>query len=161
MKQLTLNALRTLTPAALMFWCLPVHASTPVEVHWTDVCHYADHRPLVVTTSTGEVVEGYCVSTTVDGISVIKEDHRVVKIARTAFSRMQMRLTKNPHRLKALGSGMHSALKQGFDMMFSPLAPVGVVVIPGTVAWGIAAAPFCILGDLRNKIAGNQEIRVI
>jgi hypothetical protein len=161
MKKLTSTLLRTLTPAALMSLCLPLHAAPPAEVHWTDVCHYADHRPLVVTTSTGEVVEGYCVSTTVDGISVMGKDHRVVKIARTAFSRMQMQLTKNPHRLKALGSGMHSAMKEGFDMMFSPLAPVGLVVIPGTLAWGIAAAPFCILGDLRNKIAGNQEIRVI
>jgi hypothetical protein len=124
------------------------------------VCHYANHRPLVVSTFTGEVVEGYCVSTNVDGLSVIGEDHRVVKIARAALSRMQMRLSSR-HRLQSLGSGMRSTLRQGFNWMLSPLAPVGIVLIPATVAWGAAAAPFCVIGDLGSKLVGDQEIRVI
>jgi hypothetical protein len=56
---------------------------------------------------------------------------------------------------------MHEGLRQGFEWLFSPYAPLGMVVVPGTVAWGAVAAPFCLLGDLNDKLAGRREIKVI
>ena len=41
------------------------------------------------------------------------------------------------------------------------MAPVGVVAVPATLAWGIVAAPFCLLSDLADEANGVEEIKVI
>jgi len=72
-------------------------------------------------------------SINVDEIALTGTDHKVVKIARSAFQRIQM----NPkeHQLKSLGRS--------------------------TLAWGAVAAPFCLLGDLVHGHPGPQEIKVL
>jgi hypothetical protein len=37
--------------------------------------------------------------------------------------------------------------------------PAAVVAIPATLAWGAVSAPFCLLGDLKAKLKGMQEIK--
>jgi hypothetical protein len=64
------------------------------------------------------------------------------------------------HRLKSLGKGMKHGMHDGVKMTFSPLAPIGLVVIPGTLAWGAVAAPFCILGDLFGGKPGQRMLAV-
>jgi hypothetical protein len=113
-----------------------------------------------MTTSNGEKVDGYCVSITIDEIAVTTRDHRVVKIARQALSKLEMQRSRG-HQLRALHKGMHKALAMGFDNLLSPMAPAGIIGIPGTLAWGAVAAPFCLLGDLRAKVSGKQVINPI
>jgi len=119
----------------------------------------ADGHELVLTTTGGETVEGYCLSIDVNGIRVTAKDGRVVQIARKTLSRLDMRRTKS-HQLRALRKDIRGALKVNFDYLFSPMAPIGLAGLPGTLAWGAVATPFCALGDLRAKLTGTRQIKM-
>ena len=146
--------------AALTFSSLSVHAADPIQTQWNQVCRVTNGRELIVTTTNGDTVQGYCISIDVDGVRVRTKDGKVARIARTALARLEMRRSKG-HQLSSLRNDMHEGLKFGFDRLLSPLAPVGLVVVPGTLAWGAVAAPFCLLGDLNDKLAGKREIKLI
>jgi hypothetical protein len=161
MNNTILQSIRFLTLSAVMTWIPVLHAAEPMEVRWNEVCRVSAGHQLEITTTAGDTVGGYCVTINVDEISVTTQDRRVVKIARAALSRIQMHRSKNGHGLNSLRQGMHEGLRQGFEWLFSPYAPLGMVVVPGTVAWGAVAAPFCLLGDLNDKLAGRREIKVI
>jgi hypothetical protein len=148
-----------LTALAMAISSLPLKAADPIEVNWNQVCQVANGRELTVTTANGETTQGYCFSIKVDELAVTTKDHKVVKIARSALSRIDVDRTKG-HQLSSLGKGMHDGFKWGFDSMLSPRAPLGIVALPATLAWGIIAAPFCLLGDLRYKASGKQEIKL-
>ncbi|HLJ46106.1 MAG TPA: hypothetical protein VKU01_08870 [Bryobacteraceae bacterium] len=155
MKHIPLQAVSLLTFLASV---LPVAAAEPVVVPWNEVCRTVSGHDLVVTTSGGEKVEGYCVSIDVNQMTVQTRDHGVIKVARKTLSRIEMQRAKG-HQLSSLRKGVHKALKDGFDALLSPWAPAGIMMIPGTLAWGAVATPFCILGDLRAKLTGTTEIR--
>jgi len=137
-------------------------AAGPVTVDWNNVCRTAGGRELSLTTQAGEIVHGYCRSINVDEIALTTADQRVVKIARSALAHVRMRraFTKG-HQLASLGRGMREGLLTGFKCLLTPAAPVAIVLVPGTLAWGVAAAPFCLLGDVSNKLAGSGEIKVL
>lgn len=130
-----------------------------VQAHWSDLCHVAAGRQLNLTTSDGKMVSGACSSTDADGIS-LTANQRVVKIARSTLIRIQMYQPGNGHHLADLGNGMSKSFKTGFGWLFSPAAPLELVVIPATVAWGAMAAPFCLLGDLGDDGPVTQNIQV-
>ncbi|HEV2691225.1 MAG TPA: hypothetical protein VGV35_21860 [Bryobacteraceae bacterium] len=158
----TLTAIRFLTLATLLAIAPQLHAAGQIQVHWNEVCRAAHGNQLTIKTADGQSVDGYCVSINVDEISVKTKENKVVKIARTTLSRIDMQRSKNEGReLAALGKGMHKGLRKGVDWLFSPFAPLGIVTIPVTVAWGAVAAPFCILGDLAHDPNDTQEIQVI
>ena len=96
-------------------------------------------------------------SVNVDEISVQTQDHRAVKIARAAMARIVM--TPQPHQLQSLGRGVRKSLKTGFRALLTPMAPAGIVLIPGTLAWAAVAAPFCATGDLFARKSTETEIR--
>jgi hypothetical protein len=141
---------------------LPLRADDSVRVRWTDVCKAADGHPLVITTSAGDTVAGHCLSISVDEIALTTKDRGVVRVTRAALSRIGMQRTTNDgHQLKTLRTGLHKGLSKGFEWLFSPYAPLGLVAVPATLAWGAVSAPFCLLGDVTQQIAGTQEITVI
>jgi len=86
-------------------------------------------------------------------------DHKVVKIARATLTRLEMSERGKSGPIPR--ARMHRSLKDGSDALFSPMAPAGIVLIPGTLAWGAVALPFCLLGDLHAKIHGKREIKPI
>jgi hypothetical protein len=159
--------MKNATLLILLAWFAPLRAASVIQVHWNEICRTTSGNLLEITTSTGDRVEGYCTAVGVDEISISTQDNkdmRVVKIARTALSRIVMRSPSKGHHLRALGRGMRENLKQGVDSLFSEMAPVGLVHVPGTLAWGAIAAPFCLLGDLGDKLSGAaepKEIRII
>jgi hypothetical protein len=135
-------------------------AAGPVTAQWREVCRVAGDRELSITMQGGETVTGYCMAINVDDIAVRTKDQKIRKIARSALSRIDMRRTKG-HALASLGKGVLGGLHQGRQWLLSPAAPLGIVLIPGTLAWGVVAAPFCLLGDLHYKISGSEEIKVL
>jgi hypothetical protein len=148
--------------AAVIFCSLPLCAADPVEVPWNQLCKAATGNNLMITTADGAIVDGYCMSITVDEVAIRTENQKVVKIARSALSKIQMhRRPQQEHPLKALGKGLHRSFRDGFDMLFTPAAPGGILLIPATAAWGVVAAPFCALGELKNKFDGPREVKVI
>ena len=128
-----------------------------VDVSWNQVCHTAAGRPVRVQTATGDTVEGHCMSVNVDEVAIRTGDHKVVKIARAAMLRMSV--PPRNHQLRSLGRGMRGALQIGALGLFTPLAPGALLLIPGTLAWGAVAAPFCVTGDLLARTRGETEVR--
>jgi hypothetical protein len=128
-----------------------------IDVAWNQVCQTAAGRPMRVLTANGDTVEGYCMSVNVDEIAIRTEDHRVVKVARGALSRMAV--VPKDHQIKALGRGMRQSLRVGFHALLTPNAPGALLLIPGTLAWGAVAAPFCLTGDLVARNQRETEIR--
>jgi hypothetical protein len=161
MKHIQLASIRFLALGVVIGCCSPLlYAADPIEVRWSEVCSVARGRQLIVSTTGGDVVSGDCMSINVDAIAIRSSDRRVVRIARNTLARIQMRETNGPQ-LALLGKGVRSSLKQGLGYLFSPLAPVGMVQVPGTLAWGAISAPFCLLRDLTQKTPRDREIKVM
>jgi len=139
---------------------LPLRADDALEVQWNKVCQVADGHELLVRTANGDTVQGICLSVNVDEMAVRTKDNRIVRVARGTMSRLEMYRSPN-HQLRSLGKGMHTGLKEGFRELLSPEAVAGIVVIPGTLAWGAVSAPFCVLGDLKSRLEGTRQIKPI
>ena len=162
MKNIHASRNHFLALAGVVVCSLPLCAADPVEVPWNQLCKAANGNHLMITTADGATVDGLCMSITVDEVAIRTENQKVVKIARTALSKIQMhRGIPQQHPLKRLGKDLRTTFREGFDMLFTPEAPAGIVLIPATAAWGVIAAPFCALGELKNKLDGPREVRVI
>jgi hypothetical protein len=138
---------------------LPLRADDPIETHWNQLCRVANGRELVVTTTSGEKIEGACFSISLDEMTVTTKGNRAVKIARNALAKVAVHRSKG-RQLAALGRGLNESFHNAEEMTFSPLAPIGLVMFPGTAAWGAVAAPFCLLGDLKDRLNGTREIQL-
>jgi len=137
-----------------------LRADDALEVQWNKVCQVTNGHELLVRTANGDEVRGICLSVNVDEMAVRTKDNKVIHVARGAMSRLEMYRSPN-HQLQSLGKGMHGALQEGFKDLLSPAAVAGIVIIPGTLAWGAVSAPFCALGDLKAKLDGTRQIRPI
>ena len=144
-----------LTLSAVLACTAPLHA---IEVPWNQVCSAAGGNRLTVATTNGDKVDGSCLSITADEMAVKTTDGRVVKIARSVLSRIDMQRTRNGgHHVESLGKG----LRWGLGVLFSPLAPLGFVVVPPILAYSAVAAPFCLIGDLAEPDNTTEQITVI
>ena len=159
MKLSSFPNVRFLILSAALAWTLPLHAADDIHARWNDLCQVAGSRQLTVTTTDGQTVNGSCTSTDTEGLS-LTSNQRVVKLARSTLSRIQMYQSGSAHHLADLGDGMYKSFRKGFGWLFSPAAPLGLVAIPATIAWGAVSAPFCLLGDLGDDGPSNQEIKV-
>jgi hypothetical protein len=130
-----------------------------MQIQWSEVCKVTQNHELSIKTVNGDNVTGYCLSVDVDEISVRTRDGKIQRLARTALKRMRMQPAQSSQ-LRGLGKFMHDGLRDGFGLLFSPLAPAGMVLVPGTIAWGAVSAPFCALADLGN-LGGKREIKVM
>jgi hypothetical protein len=163
MTHTTFPKIRLLSLPAVVFLTLPLFAANEKKVHWNDVCRAAEGNSITVKTSTGETVDGYCMSINVDEMAVRTKSQQVVRIARKTLSRIDVaRPQDEGHQLRALGRNMNQGLHTGFKWLFSPRAPLGIVAIPATLVYGAVATPFCILGDLtQDSTSTTVEIKVI
>jgi hypothetical protein len=136
-------------------------AGDSVSVPWNEVCRVAGVRELAITTQTGETVQGYCRSINVTEIAVAGQNGRIVKIARSTLERIRVRRASTPgHAMASLGKRVGAGLGFSFRSLLTPEAPLGIIILPGTLAYGAAATPFCLLGDFAYWIGGSQEIKV-
>jgi len=162
MKNIHASRTHFLALASVIVCSLPLCAADPVQVPWNQLCKKAMGNQLKITTADGATVDGFCMSITVDEVAISTENQKVVKVARTALSKIQMhRGLEQQHPLKALGKGLRTGFLAGFGLLFTPAAPAGIVLLPATAAWGVVAAPFCALGELKNKLDGPREVKVI
>ena len=158
MKQISSISYRVLALSFLLL-ASPFLRAAELQTSWNDVCRVSYGHELAVTRTAGDVVYGQCYSVSPDNIVIRAQGQQLVTIARTAFSRLQMR-SKRRH-LTWLGENLQGALFAGTLSLFTPYAPAGLVVIPVTLAWGAVAAPFCALGDLADKMSGPTEIKIL
>ena len=136
----------------------------PVAVPWNEICRVAGNRELSITKQNGETVQGHCSRIDVDEIVVATKDHRLIRIARSGLLsiRLVRRTYARKHALASLRKGMHEGFRNGFEWLFSPYAPLGLVVIPATLAWGAVAAPFCLIGEFGHTTGVEiEELHVL
>lgn len=143
-----------------LLFAAALRAQEPIEVQWNDICRITSGKEINLHTAAGTQLKGYCISVSVDEMSIRTTDGRVMKIARNALQKLRMQRVKGGQ-LKALGKGVNGAFLLSTEFLFSPAAPIGLVGIPASLAWGVVAAPFCVLGDLHSKLHGSREIRVM
>jgi hypothetical protein len=160
MKNISAFRFPFLALSAALAWTVPLHAADPIETRWNDVCKVSAKNQLSLTTADGETVEGVCIHINADEIAVTTFDHRTIHIARAALSSLRLRRTQG-HQLKSLGKGLRGGLGTELRWLLSPLAPLGLVAAPATLAWGAAATPFCMLGDLVNKVTSARNIKLL
>lgn len=153
--------LRVLSLSLLSVSGLVLFAGEPPQVRWNDLCSTARGREMVITTDSQETISGYCVGISVDEVSVRRSDGRIIRVARDTLSRFQIHRRRSGSQLKELGRDMKHSLRDGAGLVFSPMAPAGLIIVPGTLAWGAIAAPFCVLGDVFFHTPQDQEYRVI
>jgi hypothetical protein len=146
-----------LTVLLLTISSVPLYAGDTIEVPWNQLCRQLNFHELAVTTTTGETVEGYCMSIDVNQVS-INVNGNPVRVARTKITRLLM--LPQGHQLRSLGKGVRGGLNYGFNALLSPSAVLGAIAIPGTLAWGAVSTPFCVLGDLKAKLSHSKEIRI-
>jgi hypothetical protein len=161
MKSIFLKSLRILKLLSLatVATCFSVCAAE-VETPWNQICRMAGGRQLTITTVNGGIVEGYCVSINVNDIQIRTENQQLVKVARASLARLRMQASKG-HQLSSLGKGIGKSFRTGTQLLLTPFAPAGLVLMPAAAAWGAVAAPFCLLGDLVGKMEGEKDIKVI
>jgi hypothetical protein len=163
MKHTSFSQLCCLIFSAALAWTLPLHAAPDdndvIHARWGDLCYVAGGQQLSVTTRDGKTIKGTCASTT-GGEIALTTNQRVVKIARSTLTRIQMYQPGSGHHLADLRKGMSKSFRTGFGWLLSPAAPLGLVAIPATVAWGAVAAPFCLLGDLGRDGPTTHDIKV-
>jgi hypothetical protein len=128
------------------------------EVEWAKICTASQGNQMVVTTTTGETVQGFCTSINVDEMA-LRNDRKVIKIAKNTIAALRVHHVKS-HRVSSLFKGLGREFKEGTSVLFSPLAPGGLVMLPGTVAWGAVATPFCLLGDGIDLLKRDYMIKV-
>jgi hypothetical protein len=163
MKNISAFRVPFLALTAALSWTVPLHAADPIETHWSDVCKVSAGNELVLTTLDGATADGYCVRVNVDEIAITTLDHRTIHVARATLASLQVRHSHaKGHQLKSLHKEIHEGLREELSWLLSPMAPLGLVAVPATLAWGAVAAPFCMLGDLVSKITpADQEIKLL
>ena len=132
----------------------------PIDARWTDLCRIASQRELTLTTTSGESVEGYCIAIDINRVTIRSNANAVIGVARSTLAKLEVK-KRREHHLRSLGHGMHQALKWGVRNALTPAGPVAIPIIPVTLAWGAAAAPFCVIGDLLSIGTKKREIRII
>jgi len=138
---------------------LPLLGDAPITAEWNRVCFVSLQERLLVTTTDGDIVDGYCASVTVTELSLKTRDHGVVKIARDKLSKLQMYREKG-HQLRLLFHGIRGGLRGSLHAIFTPEALVGIVGIPATLAWGAVSTTFCAIGDLAALPSGPRDIAI-
>jgi len=147
--------------SAAIAFTLPLHAASDIRVAWDQVCRAADNNRLTILTVDGKTVEGFCMSITVDEMSISTGNGRIAKIARSSLARIDMQRSRNNGRqLRELGKQMGGGLRTSVGWLLSPWAPLGLVAVPVIIGWGAAAAPFCAIGDVIHQGDGTQQIKV-
>jgi hypothetical protein len=135
---------------------VPLSAGDPIDVQWEQICYKAINHEIVITTTSGEDVEGYCISVDPSRVSVNVKG-KAIQVARASVARLFLYPPR--HQVRALGHGVLQGLRFGFGALLTPMGPSAAVAIPATLAWGAVSLPFCLLGDLRAKVEGGREVR--
>ena len=158
----TSATIRLFALSATIALTLPLHAASDIQVPWDQVCRTAGSNRLTIQTVDGKTVEGFCMSISVDEMSVNTGKGGIVKVARAALARIDIqRSNNNGHQLRELGKQMGGGLRTSFDWLISPSALLGIVAIPAIIGWGAASAPFCVIGDIIHQDDATQQIKVI
>ncbi len=147
-------------PTIVLAATAAVFADNTVEAHWSQECRVADGKQLMLTTTDGQQINGYCFRVNADTLALKTLDKHTVTIARKAIAGMRLR-TERGRQVAALGKGVRAGVHQGHIWLFSPHAIAGLIAIPSTLAWGAMSLPFCILGDIGAPNVPDKDLKLV
>jgi hypothetical protein len=130
---------------------LATQAAPTEQMHWKDLTAYLRGKLVTITTKDGKSVSGRFPVVRPDGIYF--NDVPQAKVSRDAVLSLHW---EAPHESEThkLGKMMSAGYRHAGRILGTPMGPFGLVELPAITAWGAAATPFCLLGDL---FAGHPQ----
>jgi hypothetical protein len=147
--------------SAVLTAAAPAVAAGQMSLQWNQLAYYVEGHKLTVTADGAAPFEGKCLRVDYDGLIFENPNGPVpVKLARYKVATIKVsdiggrQMTRLAHRTGP-------ALNYGRKAIFSPAAPLGLVVTPAVVAHFLISTPFCLIGDLFATLEPPLEIRVV
>jgi hypothetical protein len=120
--------------------------ATPSEqIHWKDLAARLQGKLVTITTKDGRSLHGQLFTVRPEGIYI--SDGNQEKVLRDAVVSLHWEAPfKN--QTQKLGKMLARAYRHSGKLLGTPMGPFALAELPAITAWGAAAAPFCLLGDL-------------
>ncbi len=149
------------TISAILSAAAPAVAANQMSLQWHQLAYYVEGHKLTVTADGTTPFEGKCLSVDYDGLIFENPNGPVpVKLARSKVQNIQIS-DIGGRQMTRLVQRDGKALNYGRKAIFSPAAPLGLVVTPAVAVHFLISTPFCLIGDLFATLEPGLEIRVV
>jgi hypothetical protein len=149
------------TLSAVFAAAAPAVAAEQRNLQWSQLAYYVEGHKLTVTSDGAAPFEGKCVRVDYDGLVFENPNGSVpVRLARYKVATIKVN-DIGGRQMTRLVNRTGPALNYGRKAIFSPAAPLGLVVTPAVVAHFLVSTPFCLIGDLFATLEPPIEIRVV
>jgi hypothetical protein len=135
-----------------------IYAAPSEQMLWRQLAAKLQGKQVTVTTKEGKLLSGRFFTVRPDGIYFGGDAPN--KVSRDAVLTLHWE-TPDKNQTEKLGRMLGHAYRHSGSLLGTPMGPFGVIEIPVITAWGVAAAPFCLLGDLFSehpKTSGDISI---
>jgi hypothetical protein len=149
------------TLSAVFAAAAPAVAAAEMNLQWNQLAYYVEGHKLTVTADGAAPFEGKCVRVDYDGLIFENPNGSVpVRLARYKVATIKVN-DVGGRQMTRLVNQTGPALNYGRKAIFSPAAPLGLVVTPAVVAHFLISTPFCLIGDLFATLEPPLDIRVV
>jgi hypothetical protein len=124
---------------------LTLEAAPSEQLHWKDLAARLQGKLVMIATKNGKSLHGRFFTVRPEGIYI--GDGNQEKLSRDAVVSLHWEAPFKSQTQK-LGNMLARAYRHSGKLLGTPMGPFGLVELPAITAWGAAAAPFCLLGDL-------------
>jgi hypothetical protein len=123
-------------------------AAPTEQMHWRELATYLRGKVVTITTKDGKSFGGRNVTVWPDFVAI--NDGVQIKVPRDTVVSFHWEAPYEGQTRK-LGRLLSTSYRHAGKLLGTPAGPVAVVELPAITAWGAAAVPFCLLGDLFNQ----------
>jgi len=137
---------------------IALQAAPSEQIRWKELAARLQGKLVTITTKDGKSLSGKLFSVRPEGIYFT--DGTSPKASRESVVSVHWEAPQVSETRK-LGHMLARAYRHSGRLLGTPMGPFGVVELPAITAWGAAAAPFCILGDLfsdQSRTSGDFSI---
>lgn len=122
-----------------------IEAAPSEQIHWKDLAARLKGKLVTITTKDGRSLHGQLITVRPEGIYI--SDGNQEKISRDTVVSLHW---EDPFKsqTRKLGSMLAHAYRHSGKLLGTPMGPFALAELPVITAWGAAATPFCLLGDL-------------
>jgi hypothetical protein len=120
--------------------------AAPFEtIHWKELAARLNGRLLTITTKDGRSLHSRNFVVVPNGISIV--DGTPTLISRDTVLSLHWE-SPDQSETRKLGKSLSGAYRHSGRLLGTELGPIALAELPLITAWGAAAVPFCLLGDL-------------
>jgi hypothetical protein len=126
-------------------------AKDPMTAPWDGLCGAIGWHDVSITTRSGKTLKGACFSTNARQLT-LGRGQKVVKIDRTEILRIRLRPYNRHRLLPKLGDQVADMFVLGSFSLATPAAPMGILLIPVSLAYGAVGTPICAVHDFLHTV---------